>query len=303
MKTSLEALAYDNLLGEGPFWDVALQRLVWSDVKAASIYEYSPAKGRTELLAKGVMAFSIVLNHDGAFLITGPTGLHYFRVGSEPIQLLGEHQGESLFFNDAIADRHGRIYAGTVYFGQSGLVKTGKLYLIEAAGSAAVVDEGIKMSNGLGFSPDDRTLYYTDSLERVIYAYDVDEKTGALSRKRVFVRIPREEGMPDGMTVDLEGYVWSAQWYGGQVVRYDPEGKVERRIELPVRQVSSVMFGGPDLDELYVTTAADPFVSEFSPPGYDYGAANVGGPMYRLRPGVRGRPEHLGSLHPVKVST
>jgi D-xylonolactonase len=298
MKAELELIARDDLLGEGPVWDVARGRLVWSDVKSATIYEYVPANNRREVLAKGVMAFSLVLNKDGALLITGPTGLHHFRPGGEPSSLLADHQGESLFFNDAIADHRGRVYAGTVYWGPSGLVKMGKLYLIDGAGSASVVDEGIKMANGLGFSPDDRTLYFTDSLARAIFAYDVHPETGELSRKRVFVQIPSDEGMPDGMTVDADGHVWSAQWYGGQVVRYDPDGKVERRIEMPVRQVASVMFGGDDLGDLYITTASDPFVSDFSPPGYDYGAENHGGPLYRVRPGVTGRAEHLADLRP-----
>jgi sugar lactone lactonase YvrE len=226
MKADLELIARDDLLGEGPFWDAAQQRLVWSDVKSATIYAYSPKAGRKEVVSKGVMAFSIVGNKDGALLITGPTGLHHYRPGGEPASILSEHQGEALFINDAIAEHRGRVYAGTVYWGPSGLVKTGKLYLIDGPGSAKVVDEGIKMANGLGFSPDEKTLYFTDSLARVIYAYDVHPETGELSRKRIFVQIPATEGMPDGMTVDAEGHVWSAQWYGGQVVRYDPDGKV-----------------------------------------------------------------------------
>jgi D-xylonolactonase len=302
MKAELELLAREDLLGEGPFWDVAQQRLVWSDVKSATIYAYSPATGRKEVVSKGVMAFSIVGNKDGALLITGPAGIQYYRPGSEPASIVSEHQGESLFINDAIADPRGRVYAGTVYWGPTGLIKTGKLYLIEGPGQAKVVDEGIKMANGLGFSPDQETLYFTDSLTRVIYAYDVHPETGELSRKRVFVQIPTTEGMPDGMTVDAEGHVWSAQWYGGQVVRYDPDGKVERRIEMPVRQVASVMFGGEDLGDLYITSASDPFVSEYCPPGYDYNAGNHGGPLYRLRPGVKGRAEHLADLRPAPTS-
>jgi sugar lactone lactonase YvrE len=299
MNAEVETLGGSDLLGEGPVWDVAGQRLLWSDVKAQTIHEYAPATGRRGVVTSTVMAFSLVLNRDGALLTTGPAGLHYFRPGKEPVSLLAEHDGESLFLNDLIADPRGRVYAGTVYWGPNGLEKTGKLYLIDGQGSARVVDDGIQMSNGLAFSPDDRTLYYTDTLARVIYAYSVDPETGALSKKRVLARIPAEDGMPDGMTVDAEGFLWSAQWYGSQVIRFDPEGKVERRIKLPVRQVASVMFGGRDLDELYITTASDRFISTFAPPGYDHDdTSNVGGPLYRIRPGVRGRPEHLGNLRP-----
>jgi D-xylonolactonase len=158
-----------------------------------------------------------------------------------------------------------------------------------------VVDEGIEIANGLGLSPDDRTLYFADSARRVIYAYDV-APSGSLSRRRIFVKIPSDEGLPDGLTVDREGFVWCAQWYGAQVVRYDPDGKVERRLPMPVLQVSSLIFGGPDLTDLYVTTAADPWPSSLAPPGYDPKAPNQGGSLYRFRLDVQGRLDHRAAL-------
>jgi D-xylonolactonase len=160
-------------------------------------------------------------------------------------------------------------------------------------GSLAIEDEGIDLANGLGLAPDDRTLYFTDSTARSIFAYDVDPATGGLSRKRLFVRVPAAEGVPDGLTVDREGHVWSAQWYGGCVVRYDPDGTVERRIALPVKQVSSLAFGGDDYADLYVTSAANAWTSPYAPPGYDFHAPNTGGALYRIRTDCRGRPEHV----------
>ena len=296
MTAELVNLKGEDLLGEGPFWDVAQSRLLWSDIKRSLIYSYDPAAQERQVISEGVMAFGIVLNRDGALMITTPVGLFYYALGEKPRPVLSELDGESLFLNDAIADKHGRIYAGTVYWGADGLVKPGKLYLIDTDGSARVVASGSGMSNGLGFSPDDSVLYYCDSYRRNIYAFDVDQESGELRNRRVLVEIPLTEGMPDGMTVDAEGHLWSAQWYGSQVVRYDPDGKVERRIELPVRQVASVMFGGADLDELFITTASDPFVCSLSPPGYDYEATNIGGPMFSVRPGVKGRPEHLANI-------
>ena len=170
------------------------------------------------------------------------------------------------------------------------MVKTGNLYLVDTDGSVRVVDEGIEHSNGIGLSPDNKTLYFADTVPRRIYAYDVDSASGALSNKRLFVRVLDDEGIPDGLTVDSEGYVWSAQWFGAQVVRYDPDGAVERRIELPVKQVSSVLFGGPDLMDLYVTSAAQFAALECRPTGFDE-TAPMGGALYRLRPGVAGKPE------------
>lgn len=296
MKAELENLTGNDLLGEGPFWDAEHQRLIWSDIKSSTLREFLPASGERRVLAEGVMAFGLTLNRDGALIITTPVGLFYYKIGGQPQPLLGEYEGESLFLNDMIADSAGRVYAGTVFWGPDGLVKEGKLYLIDGSGAARIVDQGSGMSNGLGFSPDNSTLYYTDSYVRRIYAFDVDQSTGDLSNKRVLVQIPDDEGLPDGLTVDAEGHLWSAQWYGSQVVRYDPDGKVERRVEVPVRQVASLTFGGADLDELYVTTAGDPFVSSLCPPNYDFEAGNDGGPLFRLRPGVQGRLEYLANI-------
>lgn len=171
----------------------------------------------------------------------------------------------------------------------------GKLYLIDVDGAVRVVDDRIELSNGIGLSPDDRVLYHADTAARRIYAHDVDPNDGGLSNKRCFVQVPDDEGIPDGLTVDAEGYVWNAQWYGGRVVRYDPEGNVERRIEMPVQQVSSVAFGGPDLTDLYVTTAGEYWPSPLAPPDFDPDGP-MGGSLYRVRLDIAGRPEHMARL-------
>src|SRR5207247_7061215 len=137
------------------------------------------------------------------------------------------------------------------------------------------VEEGVELANGLGFSPDNRTLYFTDSAARKIYAYDVQPETGRLSNRRIFASVTADEGLPDGLTVDAEGFVWSAQWYGSQVVRYDPDGKVERRIAMPITQVSSVAFGGENLTDLYITSAGGSWASQLAPPGYNFDAPNI----------------------------
>jgi D-xylonolactonase len=211
--------------------------------------------------------------------------------------IVSEYDGEKLMINDMIASPSGGIYFGTVYWGAGGMENHGKLYLVDPGGSVRIVDEGIELANGLGFSADGRTLYFGDSAARRVYAYDVDRVDGTLGSRRVFAQFSREEGLPDGMTVDADGFVWCAMWYGGCVVRLDLEGRVERRIQIPAIQVSSVAFGGEGLDELYVTTAGEAWPSELAPVGYRADAGEQGGGLYRVRGvGVRGRAEYVAEL-------
>lgn len=295
----IEVIAEGDMLGEAPFWDAEHQRLLWSDIYASTIYSYDVVTAQKSVHHAGHMTFGIVRHRDGGLIVTGATGMHYIGGPGDVRPILTEFAGEALFLNDAIADAAGRVYAGTVFWGPEGLVKRGSLYLVDRDRGARVVHEGTGMSNGLGFSPDDRTLYYTDSYEHVIWAFDVDPATGELSGKRTFVKLAREDGLPDGLTVDAEGNVWSALWYAGRVACYDPSGRLRTTIEVPARQVASVMFGGRDLDELFITSSSVPFKNEaLAPPGHDFAAPNPGGALYRVRPGVRGRLEHLADITP-----
>jgi D-xylonolactonase len=282
--------------GEAPVWDTRRGRLIWADIGASTVYEYRPGEAAKRVVSRGLAVSGIALNRDGRVVFAGASGLHVWSGPGDFRTLVTEHGGETLAFNDIVADAAGRIYAGTLYWDDNGMQRPGKLYLIDGGGAASVVEEGVELSNGLSFSPDNRTLYYVDSAPRVIYAYDVDARTGALSRKRVFARVPGDEGIPDGLTVDSQGFVWCAQWYGGQAVRYDPDGNIQRRVRLPVRQVASLNFGGADLTDLYITTAGENWPSPLAPPGYDYAAGNFGGGLFRLRLDVPGKPEHLAGF-------
>jgi sugar lactone lactonase YvrE len=292
-----EVVAQDNnRCGEGPIWDAERRRLIWTDIESALVYQSFPANGEKSVLSRGLSVAGIALDRSGALVFAGATGLHVWRSPQDCRTLADQFEGEPLAFNDLIAGPQGRVYAGTVYWGADGMEKPGKLYLFGRTSRARVVEEGILLANGLGFSPDDRTLYFTDSAARTLYAYDVEPATGDLSNRSTFVRVPAEEGIPDGLTVDSEGFVWSAQWYGAQIVRYDPDGQVERRIPMPVTQVSSVGFGGDDLMDLYITTAGESWPSPLAPKGYDFNATNSGGSLYRVRLDVPGKPEHLADL-------
>ena len=290
---SVEIVADDNNgCGEGPVWDVRNQRLIWDDISNSLVYQLHPETGEKSVISHNLMVAGIALNADGRLVFAGETGVNLWRGQDDYQTVVSQHECESLFFNDILADSKGRLYAGTAYWGDDGMEKTGCLYLIERDGSIRVLDEGIEMSNGLGLSPDGSALYFADSAARKIYAYDVDASSGVLSNRRVLVSVPNDEGIPDGLTVDAEGFIWSAQWYGWQVVRYDSDGKVERRLKIPAQQVSSVAFGGKDLNELYITSAGDSWSSDLAPPGCDFNAPNIGGALYRVRLDIAGREEH-----------
>jgi sugar lactone lactonase YvrE len=278
--------------GEGPIWDPHARRLLWTDIPRDVVYELRA--GQKAVVSEGINVATIAMARDGGLVFGGAGGLWKWTKSGGCKSILAEHQGESLAINDMIADPQGRIYAGTVYWGANGREKHGQLYLISTDG-VRVVEEGIELANGLGFSVDERTLYFADSALRRIWAYDLDAKTGSLSGRRVFAQLTRDDGLPDGLTVDAEDHVWCALWYGGKVMRFDPDGKLERSIQIPAIQTSSLAFGGDDLDELYITTAAEAWPSDLAPAGYNPSAPQ-GGALYRAHAGIRGKKEYLAKL-------
>jgi len=186
-------------------------------------------------------------------------------------------------FNDVVADPEGRVFAGA-------LGGSGRLYRIDRDGAVVELFEGFGVPNGMGFTADVKRMYFTDSKLRRIYLFDYDRFTGNLSNQRIFAEIPEVEGLPDGMTTDAEGCVWVALWFGSRLKRYRPDGTLEREVYFPVTQVTAVAFGGADLDDIYVTTAASKISDAMKPPGYNEVAPRGGG-LYHLRiSGVSGRP-------------
>jgi sugar lactone lactonase YvrE len=162
---------------------------------------------------------------------------------------------------------------------------TGALYRLDPDLSCRRMESGIGISNSLAWSPDDRIFYFADTLRRTIFAYDFDAETGAISNRRVFTDCIDQPGAPDGSTIDAEGYLWNAQWDGWRLVRYAPDGRIDRVVGLPVQKPTSCMFGGPDLATLYVTSAVWDLTGEALAK-----QPNAGG-VFALDVGVRGLPE------------
>lgn len=281
---------FGDLNGEAPVWDPDTSSLYWTDCVGFKFSRFHSPSGKSEVLRTGVEVTGFALNEGGGFVIANTKGIWLWD-GAENLKLIaGEVDGAVCQMNDAAADPAGRFLAGSCFYDPKGNYKPGCLFRVDNSGRASVIDDGIHLANGIGFSPDAKTVYLTDSAARIIYRYDYDVHTGDVRNRSVLVRVPLNEGIPDGLAVDAEGFLWSAQWYGGCVVRYDPDGRAERRIVTPAKQTSSVAFGGPELDQLFITSAAESFPSPLVPPNYNSSGC-IGGPLYRLFVGIHGKTQ------------
>jgi D-xylonolactonase len=267
--------------GEGTLWHEAEQKLYWLDIPDGAIYRYDPRAGSHERVYKGEVIGGFTIQADGSLLLFMARGaVRIWKHGelSTVIEEIPEERDAR--FNDVIADPEGRVFCGTM--STSSPRRPGRLYRLERDGKIAGLLEGIGISNGMGFTPDLRQMYYTDSSKGEIYVFDYDRKSGAIRNQRVLIRVPASEGEPDGLTVDAEGFIWSARWNGSSIVRFSPEGREVRRVGLPARKVSCLAFGGRDHKDIYISTAGGDRREEEGP-----GA----GALFRVNLGIAGRAE------------
>lgn len=272
--------ASQNELGEGPRWDSKTQRLYWVDIFKGTFQRMNLKTKRVEQFNTGSMLGCLGFVRDG--LVCGQQrGLTRWNFQAKIAAAIhGLVLPPDVRFNDGGMDRRGRFWAGTkAPQGQA------CLYRLDLDGSIHVAADGFTICNGIGWSPDNRTLYFTDSPSQVIYAYDFDLPSGTLSNRRIFAQISEPGVEPDGLTVDAEGCVWSALWDGWRVVRFDPQGKVEREVRLPVARVTACAFGGLGLDTLFITTAYAHLSAE------KRAAQPLAGDLFACKPGVKGLPE------------
>jgi len=288
---------YRDLCGEGPLWHERQQALYWTDITGKRLYRYTYADGKHQIIHQGLEVSGIALHESGNFVIVNGGGVWVWDLKNDLRLIAGTIENKKCALNDCIVDPEGRIFSGSCFFDATNeSYEKGYLFRIDVDGTGHVVDEGISLANGLGFSPDSSTLYFADSAERVIFAYDYRPLDGSLRNRRRFVSVPSDEGLPDGLTVDAEGFIWCAHWFGACVVRYDPDGKEQQRISVPAAQSSSVAFGGPDLSDIFVTSAAVDDALPLAPPGYSPAAQRIGGALYRLNLGIRGRLEYKARI-------
>lgn len=263
------------MVGEGPVWDVQEQALYFVDIVGKVVHRFDPATGAIRTWSVGKVIGSMALRQRGGAIVALVDGIYTldFETGAVTPFALPPGRNPRCQFNDGKVDRRGRFIVGS---GDSNLRDTqhiGSLYRLDIDGSLTELDQGIAISNGPCWSPDNKTLYFSDSIDYAIYAYDYDIETGTASNRRLFANTRELEGIPDGATVDTDGLMWMAICEGAKVVAFRPDGKLERVIDMPVKLPASVMFGGPNLDQLYVTTIDPALVGR--PSGADAGATFV----------------------------
>jgi sugar lactone lactonase YvrE len=268
-------------LGEGPIWDSRTNRLVWVDILARRIHLTDVRTGASEVIEVPLHVSAVAPRAAGGFVAALQDG--FWVVGDGPAHRITPvaEARPGLRFNDGKCDPAGRFWAGTMAYDQSS--GAAALYRLNSNGRATLMLDRVTISNGLAWSLDGRTMYYIDTPTQRVDAFSFMPATGEIADRRPVIRIPAEVGAPDGMTIDAEGGLWVALWGGAGVHRY-LDGRLDQVITLPVSQPTSCIFGGEDLDELYVTSAWEGLSME------ERQAQPLAGALFRVRPGVRGVP-------------
>jgi sugar lactone lactonase YvrE len=246
-----------NKLGETPIWAPEENALYWVDWGGQPSCRFVPETGEFTTFPVSIPITALARRNGGRWIAIAQNGLYAWDPASNEFDLLAgppEPQKPEMCYNDAAVDRQGRLLVGTVNM-EDPFLPDGSLHRLDPDGSLHKLDTGYATANGIGFSPDGRTLYVADQRHYRIMVMDYDTDTGTVSNRRLFATLEEEDGMPDGLIVDDEGFVWNGHWAGWKLTRYDPDGKIERQIHFPVEHVISFAFGGPDLDELFITTA------------------------------------------------
>ncbi len=278
--------------GESPVWHVAEQALYWVDIPAGQLWRWDAASGQTRHWQAPEMLACLAHAGPGRWIAGMESGMFELKVdvqregtAMQCTPLAGvAHALPNMRFNDGRCDRQGRFIAGSMVMNMGLASRAGTLYRFDAAGLVPVLGDLIT-PNGLGFSPDGRTMYLSDSHPSVqtIWAFDYDVASGTPSNRRVFVDMNLFPGRPDGAAVDADGCYWICGNDAGLIHRFTPEGRLDGSLAVPVKKPAMCAFGGAGLDTLFVTS--------IRPDGLDLSDQPLAGSVFALRPGVRGLPE------------
>jgi L-arabinonolactonase len=272
--------------GENPMWDGISHKLYYIDNSGQKVHWLEPASGATRTLDMPDVITTLVLRESGGAVVTLRTGIHFLDFESGELELVSPlADPPPHVFNDGKVDSRGRFIIGASTANFAKPAPDGGLFRFGLDRTLTRLDSGIHFSNSACWSPDGERFYFSDSWLNTTYAYDYDIETGSVSNRRIFVNTTPLGGLPDGATVDADGLYWVALYRGGKIVAFRPDGQLERVVEMPIKLVSSVMFGGPALDRLFVTTIEHGSLGEPSEEG--------AGDLYVIDGlGVRGLPEH-----------
>jgi len=244
-----------DILGEVPMWDEATQRLWWIDIEGCMLRRIDPVTGDIDSWQMPERLGSYALRAAGGLVCAFESGFAFFDPADGAIDWIARPEADipRNRFNDGKTDRKGRFWAGTMDDRLS--ERTGALYRLDPDLSLHRMEQGIGITNALCWSPDDTIFYLADTMVQEIWAYKFDSEHGDIADRTLLASTIDQPGQPDGSTVDAEGFIWNAQWDGWRLVRYAPDGRIDRIVELPVQKPTSVIFGGPDLSTLFVTSA------------------------------------------------
>ena len=258
MDTGVELLVDAHAqVGEGPLWDEEWQVLYWVDILSSLLYIYDPATGENRALDVGRHVGTVVTRASGGLMLAVREGFASFDLETQDLTLIANPEAHITGnrFNDGKCDPAGRFWAGTMAYENP--TNQGSLYRLDTDLSVHKIFGDVAISNGIIWSLDHTTMYYIDTLRKNVRAFDYDVETGDISNERVIITVPEEIGMPDGMAIDSEGMLWVAHYGGSCVSRWNPNtAQLLLKIDLPVTQVTACAFGGPNLDILFITSAA-----------------------------------------------
>jgi sugar lactone lactonase YvrE len=286
-------LAQDSraALGEGPVWDQRSRRLHWVDIRSGLVHRFSPADGSDLVIDVGQPVSAVGLGEAGGLVLAIRDGFALVPPGSnraeDIIEVEKELAGHRM--NDGRCDPAGRFWAGTMADRWEDGPAAGALYRLDGASgtlAATKILHGITVANGIDWTPDGRHMYYVDSPTQQVDIFDFDIGTGTLRNRSAFVTIPAADGLPDGLVVDADGGVWVALFGAGRLRRYSPSGRVDQEIQLPVTLVTSAAFGGPQLADLYITTARHRLTAQQRERQPEAGS------LFCCQPGPVGQPAH-----------
>lgn len=273
-----------DTLGESPIWDERAGALYWVDGRAPGIYRWQ-GQGAPRFWPMPEVVGSIAFRHGGGLLVGLQSGIYTFDLETQALVAIAkpEEDRPETRFNDGRCDRRGRFWSGTM--SAATREPLGTLYRLSPDGTCTPQFSDIIVPNGIAWSPDDERMYFADTYRQLIWTFDYDIVSGEISNRRLFSDNTDRPGRPDGSAVDSAGCLWNCEYAGGRVIRYTPDGAIDRIVDIPADNPTCCAFGGSDLRTLYITSARQRLTPE------QLAAKPLAGSVFALRTDVAGLPE------------